>query len=126
MVHQLESVYHKNRIHIPLLGLASFAVGVARPYGVHGFQLAVFQDVPADAASALKLQPPGPEWTLFLRAVSQRHDGDTRIFARSDGKNIRMLILAIGTNETTLVQTVANPRVFAEQIDRYRHSPAMN
>ena len=44
LVHYVESHYQVHRQYPFLLGFASFAVNIARPYGVKGMKLAIFEN----------------------------------------------------------------------------------
>ncbi len=100
IVKTIESHYGTHRLHIPFMGVASLLVNVARPEGVSGFKLAVFQDLEV-------LQPEYREWkerdrfidTLFVgemhplvRVHSQREGNATYIFAEPAGKSTKVLV----------------------------------
>lgn len=68
IVHSIEQTYGVHHTHIPFLGLAMF---FARPAGVHGFKLAVFEGFqpPTDSAEIRRVieDSLGPGWYPFVR-----------------------------------------------------------
>ena len=44
VVKHIETNYRAKKTHIPMLGLANFAIKLIRPAGVKGFKLAVFEN----------------------------------------------------------------------------------
>ena len=118
MVRQISTVYHAKPEHIPLLGFARFVANVARPYGTRDFRLAVFEDVkPEFAAGFDSFAPPGPGWQLIVRSVSRPGNEVTRIFARTAGSYMRLMILTTEPGEATVVQVEVNAREFGRHIE---------
>jgi len=81
IVHSIEHTYGVHHTHIPFLGLASF---FARPAGVYGFQLAVFEGFqPSTDSSDIRRvveNSLGPGWYPFVRVQSKgKHDGETTL-----------------------------------------------
>jgi hypothetical protein len=107
IVHSIEHTYGVHHTHIPFLGLAAF---FARPAGVHGFQLAVFegfqplndsQDVRRVVESSL-----GPGWYPFVRVQSKgKHDGETTlIYTYPCGNKLRMMIVNLEPSEAVVLR----------------------
>ena len=115
VVRRVEARYQTRPMHIPLLGLARFVVGAARPYGAKGFQLAVFENLPAvDGEDMAGIAPPGAEWQLVTKVVST--DGETTLmYARPAGTRIKMLIVTRGSSDATVVGMELSPERFARQ-----------
>lgn len=107
LVRSIEQTYGVHHTHIPLLGLAAF---LARPSGVHGLKLAVFEgfQAPTDPDALLHVveSSVGPGWYPFVRVRSNGpHDGETTlIYTFPSRKEMRMLIVNIEPSETVLMQ----------------------
>jgi len=115
IVKAIESHYGTHRLHIPLMGVASLLVSVARPEGATGFKLAVFED--------LKSSPEYGEWkerdrfidTLFigemhplLRVHSRRDGNATYIFAEPVGISTKVLVATFERDQATVVEVKVN------------------
>jgi hypothetical protein len=124
IVKAIESHYGTHRLHIPLMGVASLLVSVARPEGATGFKLAVFED--------LKSSPEYGEWkerdrfmdTVFIgemhplvRVHSQRGGNATYIFAEPSGKSTRVLIATFERDEATVVEVKVNMSTLLKSIE---------
>jgi len=107
IVHSIEHTYGVHHMHIPFLGLAAF---FARPAGVHGLKLAVFegfqpssdsQDVRRVVESSL-----GPGWYPFVRVQSKgKHDGETTlIYTYPCGNKLRMMIVNLEPSEAVVLK----------------------
>jgi hypothetical protein len=109
LVKAVESHLGAKRAHIPLLGVANFFVQTARPEGVAGFKLAVFEDMrplaqedgPAldrmMAAASAGLHP-------LVRVRSNRDREWTYIYTGDAGKTTTMLIATFERSEATIVE----------------------
>jgi len=104
---------------IPGLGIARAAVFIARPSGVHDFQLAVFHGVGRDAdIIALMRQHAGREFRPLVVVRERRESSAIYAHVISDAV-IEILILTNDGEETTLVRTVLDADEVARQ-DWYR------
>lgn len=107
IVHSIEHTYGVHHTHIPFLGLASF---FARPAGVHGFQLAVFEGFQptADSAEIRRVIETslGPGWYPFVRVQSKsEHDGETTlIYTYPCGNKLRMMIVNLEPSEAVVLK----------------------
>jgi hypothetical protein len=109
VVHAIEADYGVHHMHIPLLGVAMF---FARPEGVSGMKLAVFEDfhAPADTADFVRLVEDslGEGWYPFVKVRSQspaKGDGETTlIYASPSGGKLRMMIVNLESSEATVVE----------------------
>jgi hypothetical protein len=124
IVKAIESHYGTQRLHIPLMGVASLLVNVTRPEGASGFKLAVFQD--------LKSSPEYGEWkerdrfidTLFVgemhplvRVHSRRDGNSTYIFAEPAGKSTKVLIATFERDEATVIEVKVNMSTLLKSIE---------
>ena len=109
LVKAVESHLGAKRTHIPLLGVANFFVKTARPEGVAGFKLAVFEDMRplaredgpaldrmmAEASSGLH---------PLVRVRSSREREWTYIYTGETGKTTAMLIATFERRAATIVK----------------------
>lgn len=109
VVRAIEGHYGVHHMHVPFLGVAMF---FARPSGVSGMRLAIFEDFdthadPDDIRRVVE-NSLGEGWYPFVR-VRSRNDGNasaetTLIYANpSDGK-MRMMIVNVEPSEATVVE----------------------
>ena len=105
VVNAIEHTYGVHHLRIPLLGVAMF---FARPEGVSGLHLAVFEgfDTPADMDEVCRVVESslGEGWYPFVR-VRSRDDGETTlIYANPSGGKMRMMIVNLEPSEATVVE----------------------
>jgi hypothetical protein len=105
VVHAIESQYGVRHTHIPLLGFALF---FARPEGVSGVKLAVFEDFHGPTAvadvSRIVEHSLGPEWYPFVRIRSKDDDEATIIYTSPSGGRLRMMIVNVESSEATVIE----------------------
>ena len=126
VVSAIESHYGVHRTHIPFL---SFAMLFARPAGVSGFKLAVFEDFHSSDVASMNddLQHVvehslSSDWHLFVRTRS-RDDGDnTLIYVNLGDGKLQMMIVAIEPNEATVVEMNLSERALRKWIDEPKES----
>lgn len=113
VVHSIEATYNVHHMHIPLLGVALF---FARPAGVGGLKLAVFEGfkTPSDAADVTRVieSSLGPDWHPFVkvRSKGETNGETTLIYANPAGGHMRMMIVSIEPSEATVVELNLNDR----------------
>lgn len=107
IVHSIEHTYGVHHTHIPFLGMAMF---FARPAGVHGFKLAVFEgfqspndseDLRRTIESAL-----GTGWYPFVRVRSKgkTYGETTLIYTSPCGNRMRMMIVSLEPSEAVVIK----------------------
>ena len=107
IVHSIEHTYGVHHTHIPFLGLAAF---FARPAGVHGFKLAVFEGFqpPTDSSEIRHVieNSLGPGWYPFVRVQSRgKSDGETTlIYTYPCGTKLRMMIVNLEPSEAVVLK----------------------
>ena len=107
IVHSIEHTYGVHHMHIPFLGLAAF---FARPAGVHGFKLAVFEGFhpPTDSFELRRTieNALGPGWYPFVRVQSgNKGDGETTlIYTYPCGNKLRMMIVNLEPSEAVVLK----------------------
>ena len=114
VVHSIEHTYGVHHMRIPLLGVALF---FARPAGVHGFKLAVFEGFQspnnADDLRRVVESSLGPGWYPFVRVHSKGNpQGETTLIYTnpSDSGKMRMMIVSVESSEATIVQVELSDR----------------
>lgn len=105
VVNAIEDHYGVHHMHIPLLGVAMF---FARPEGVSGMKLAIFEDFHgrSDTAEVSRLveHSLGEGWFPFVRVHSRSDKETTLIYACPEGGNFRMLIVNLEPDEATVIE----------------------
>jgi hypothetical protein len=106
VVKAIESHYGTKRMHVPFLGLASFAVKVAHPAGASEFKLAIFENLDADPFELNHFMNDLASPTLhpLVRVRSRQDQQASYIYAGEIGKSTRMLIATFQRNEATLIE----------------------
>jgi len=113
VVRSIESAYRVHHMHIPLLGVALF---FARPAGVGGLKLAIFEGfkTPTDVADVSRVieSSLGSDWHPFVRVRSKGDiNGETTlIYASPAGGRLRMMIISLEPSEATVVELNLNDR----------------
>lgn len=106
VVKLVETQYAVRHHGVPLLWLAKpFLLGS----GVGGLKIAEFEKlrVPAGQAQTLKQQigeALGPQWSRFLETWSKEGDNWSAIYARPEGRRMRMLIVSGCNDGLSLLQ----------------------
>jgi hypothetical protein len=109
MQRQLEAAYGVKEMHIPFMNVARLAINSTAPFAGRAFEIAIYQDIP-DHEGWAALKPPGPEWTQVIRTEESRNR--TLIFARPEGRRIRILLVTEEPQEIVLVESDADPGEF--------------
>jgi hypothetical protein len=107
IVKSIEHTYGVHHLRIPFLGVAMF---FARPSGVHGLKLAVFEGFhsPDDIEAVRRVveRSLGPEWHPFVRVLSRgKQNGETTlIYTNPTGNRMRMMIVNLEPSEAVVVK----------------------
>jgi hypothetical protein len=106
------------KVRIPFLGLAGFATKLVRPAGVKSFKLAVFEDLTrAGDVSGLGAaigQSLGPGWRPLVRVRSGRGAGQTHVYVREAGDNLKVMIVTLDGEQATVIRAKVNPEGIAK------------
>lgn len=114
IVHSIEQTYGVHHLHIPLIGVAMF---FARPAGVHGLKMAIFEGfrpaTDSDNFCRLIEASLGPDWHPFVRVRSKGETtGETTmIYMNPTAGQMRMLIVNIEPSEAVVLQMNLTDRV---------------
>jgi hypothetical protein len=123
-------------MRIPFL---SFAMSLAaRPAGVSGIRLAVFEDFHPSSASMhtrasrsedlqrLVEYSLGPDWRLFVRTRTQDDSDDALIYVNLGEAKLRMMIVTIEPDEATVVEMNLSDRALRRWLDEPKESAEDN
>jgi hypothetical protein len=127
LVKAVESHVGVKRTHVPLLGVANFFVKVARPEGVSGFKLAVFEDLrlPAweDGKGLDRIMAEGSAGLHPLVRVRSNSDREwTYIYAGDTGKIATVLIATFERHEATIVEVKVSMRALLKALEEPRRT----
>jgi hypothetical protein len=110
-------------VHIPLFGLARFAVATAHPAGTSELRLALFQDVDVESGrfSQMTDKAVGPAWKPIVR-VRSRNGESTNIYAQLSGRDLRVLLTVLDGGEATFVELRLKPEALMKFVDEHGSS----
>jgi hypothetical protein len=110
-------------VHIPLFGLARFAVATAHPAGTSELHLAIFQDVDVESGrfSQMTDKVVGPAWRPIVR-VRSRNGESTNIYAQLSGKDLHLLLTVLDGGEATFVEVRVKPEALMKFVDEHGSS----
>ena len=136
VVHAIEDHYGVRHMRIPFL---SFAMSLgARPAGVSGIRLAVFEDFHPSSASMhtrasrsedlqrLVEYSLGPDWRLFVRTRTQDDSDDALIYVNLGEPKLQMMIVTIEPDEVTVVEMNLSDRALRRWLDEPKESAEDN
>jgi hypothetical protein len=123
IVRQISRETGARPVHIPFFGLARFVVRVGHPAGASDLHLAVFEDTHIAPIRFNQLfdTTAGPAWNPVVRVRSRKNGESTNIYAREEGKHLRLLICTSEHGETTLVEIRVQPDKLMEVVEEHRH-----
>jgi hypothetical protein len=123
MVRQISRETGAKPVHIPFFGLARFVVRVGHPAGASDVHLAVFEGTHIAPVHFNQLldTTAGSAWNPIVR-VRSRNGESTNIYARQEGKHVRLLICTSERNETTLVEVRVQPDKLMEVVEEHRRA----
>lgn len=119
IVRSIEHTYGVHHMHIPLLGVAMF---FARPEGVHGLKMAIFEGFqpPTNSDSLRRVieSSLGSDWHPFVRVETKgQKDGETTLIYMNPGAGeMRMVIVSIEPSETVVLQMGLSDRAIKKWI----------
>jgi len=128
IVRGVESGYGVHRVHIPLFGLARFAVNIAQPEGVRDFDMAIFETPdgpPRDPGrfDGIMRRAGGGHWSALIQVRSRRQGDWVYIYARPEGGNDwRMLVATFGRGESVVLEARVDPQFLANALEDPEHA----
>jgi hypothetical protein len=123
IVHSIESNCHVHRNHRWVMGFAGVVVKVAGGFaGVKGFKGALFENQhlfsKPDANLDEVVQSAGEHgWQPIVKSYSRRHNEHNYIYAREEGKDLKLLIVTVEPSEAVVIQVKINPDKLAKFIE---------
>src|SRR5215472_16406656 len=124
IVHTIESNYHVHRNHRWVMGFAGFLVKCTGGFaGVKGFKGALFEnqhlsDSNPDSSLDEVVQSAGEHgWQPIVKSYSRRHNEHNYIYARQEGKDLKVLIVSVEPSEAVVIQVKVNPDKLAKLIE---------
>lgn len=110
-------------LHIPLFGVARFAVAIGNPGGTSELHLAVFQDVELQPQRFTQITDSlvGPSWKPIIR-VRSRNGESSNIYAQPNGKNLRVLLTVLDSGDATFVHVRIRPEALMKFVDEHGSS----
>lgn len=105
------------KVRIPFLGLANFAAKFVRPAGVKSFKLAVFEDLTMSGdltgLGAAVGRSLGPEWRALVRVRAGRGAGQTYVYVREAGEDLKLMVVILDGDQATVVHAKVSPEALA-------------
>ena len=115
IVEHIEARYHVHRQHRFALGFAGMVVTFCHVGGVRDFKAAVFEDqrfleTATDAKFDEIVQSATHSgYQPLVQSYSRRSGEHTFIYARNEGKNLKLLIVNLEPNEAAVIQLTLDP-----------------
>src|SRR5579864_4627685 len=123
IVHHIEANYHVHRQHRWVMGLAGFTVKVWHIAGVKSFKGAIFENQPfVNAASDTRFDEVvraamDSGWQPLVQSWD-RHTGErTYIYAQDLGRDMKLLVVSLESNEAVVLQVKVDPKKLDEFIE---------
>ena len=126
IVHQIETKYQVHRSHRFLMGFAGLVVKCSSPMtGLKGFKIALFEDhmfAPnPDSNLDEVIQAAGDHgWQSIIKSYSRRSDEHAYIYARQEGKDLKLLVVSVNPGDAAVIQVKINPDKLAKFMDKYQ------
>jgi len=120
IVHHIEANYHVHRQHRWVMGLAGFTVKFWHIAGVKSFKGAIFENQPfVNAASDTRFDEVvraamDSGWQPLVQSWDRRTGERTYIYAQDLGKDMKVLVVSLESNEAVVLQVKVNPEKLNE------------
>ncbi len=127
VVQAVSTTYHVHQNLRFVTWFAGIATKVARPEGVKSLRMAIFEDqdfTPRDGEAQFEQAVAGAlqeDWQPLVRVRSNRDGERTYIYAREQGKDVRMFIVTIEASEAVVLEVKMNAEKFAQMVDEPKH-----
>ncbi len=114
VVGAIETHLGVHHTHIPMMGFAKLFVKASAPSGVHGFELATFEDLRYSPDKMRDFRnivgdALGESWHTMVQVQAPGRREYTGIFIKGQGGQIRMMIATIEAHEATVVEVHVSP-----------------
>lgn len=122
LVDAIESHYGIQRVHIPLMGVADFALKVAHPKGARGFKLALFENLQSCETCFDRDELDGfiakaTDGLLHPLVRTHSRGEATYILTGQVGASTKMLIATFERSEATIVEVTVDLKTLLRTID---------
>jgi len=120
IVHHVEANYHVHRQHRWVMGLAGFTVKFWHIAGVKSFKGAIFENQPfVNAASDTRFDEVvraamDSGWQPLVQSWNRRTGERTYIYAQDLGRDMKVLVVSLESNEAVVLQVKVNPEKLNE------------
>jgi hypothetical protein len=127
IVRHIEVNYHVHRNHRFIMGFAGMVIKFWHVAGVKGFKGAVFENQHLDATDAdsrldeIVQSADEHGWQPLVKSYSRRSGTHAFIYAKSEGKHIKLLIVSVEPNEAAVIQVKLDPDRMAQFMDEDMH-----
>jgi hypothetical protein len=115
IVHHIEVNYHVHRNHRWVMGFAGLVVKVSHIAGVKSFKGAIFEDQQLEGTAAdqkldeIVLRAGESGWQPMVKSYSRRTGEHAFIYAKPEGKDLKLLIVSVEPSEAAVIQVKINP-----------------
>ncbi|HMF91792.1 MAG TPA: hypothetical protein VKL40_14195 [Candidatus Angelobacter sp.] len=115
IVRHIEVSYHVHQTNPFLMSLAGALVSVSHVGGVKDLKVALFEDQRLDASNAGArfdeiVKSTGEHgWQPLVKSYSRRRGDCTFIYARQDGRDLKLLVVNLEPDEAVVVQVKIDP-----------------
>ncbi len=122
IIRHLQTNYQAQKVKIPFMWLARFAVRIIKPAGVKSFSFTMFENLKfsrstLDEEMQLAMRNfLSPDWLPILR-VRSRTEEQVYMYIREDGKNVKVMLVTINKDEAAVIKATFNPEKLAEFIN---------
>jgi hypothetical protein len=120
----LTSRYQAKRKRIPFLGLASFAVKIARPAGVKSIKVVMFEElndmgrVDHTELNAVIRQALDEQWQPLVRIHSRKAAEQMFVYARQEGNDIKLMVVSLQETQAFIARVKLNPETLAKWMEK--------
>ncbi len=127
MVHHIEATYHVHRSHRFIMGFAGLVVKFWHVGGVKNFKAAIFEDQQFRLHEDGKIDEIARHamengWQPMVQSFSRRSGEHNYILVRTEGKDLKMLILNLEPNEANVIQMKLDP----DKLDKFLDENVVN
>jgi hypothetical protein len=93
--------------------------------GLKGFKIALFEDhmfAPnPDSNLDEVIQAAGDHgWQSIVKSYSRHSDEHAYIYARQEGKDLKLLVVSVNPGDAAVIQVKINPEKLAKFVDKYQ------
>ncbi|HET9166120.1 MAG TPA: hypothetical protein VFP11_08990 [Candidatus Angelobacter sp.] len=123
IVHHIEANYHVHRQHRWVMGLAGVTVKFWHVAGVKSLKGAIFENQPfVNAASDTRFDEVvraamDSGWQPLIQSWDRRSGERTYIYAQDLGKDMKVLVVSLESNEAVVLQVKVDPKKLNDFIE---------